>query len=410
MIQRELRVRLEGALGEDPVVFLRGPRQAGKTTLVRSLGVGRVYCSLDDLATLAAARTDPGGFVGGLPERVTIDEVQRVPELLLAVKVDVDRRRVPGRFLLTGSAEVRATGAVAESLAGRVRMLDLLPLSQSEIAGGGGDWLARLWDGGMVAWEVAGWSRAELIERLVRGGFPEAVTRRTRDAAQRWLRGYADALIERDMTDLMRIADVAQMVRLLALAASRTATVANFTDYARVLGVPLTTLRRYLALAQAVYFSFELPAWAGSTTARLVRQPKLHLGDTGVACALAGMDARSLAGHPTLLGQLFETFVVGEVRKASAWSAGDFRLSHFRSHAGREVDLVIEARDGSLCGVEMKLGATVRAEDFAGLRHLHALAGAKFRHGYVIHGGSQAVSFAPNLHALPAAVLCGLAG
>lgn len=410
MIKRELRVRLEEALGEEAVVFLRGPRQAGKSTLVRSMGGGRGYWSLDDLATLAAARSDPGGFVAGLPERVTIDEVQRVPELLLAVKEEVDRRRVPGRFLLTGSAEVRATGAVAESLAGRVRMLDLLPLSQSEIAGGSGDWLGRLWDGGFAGRELAGWGRAELLERLLRGGFPEAVTRKSPDAAQRWLRGYADALIERDMTDLMRIADVAQMVRLLALAASRTATVANCADYARVLGVPLTTLRRYLALAQAVYLCFELPAWAGSTTARLVRQPKLHLADTGVACALAGIDARALDTHPTLPGQMLESFVVGEVRKAAGWSAGGFRLAHFRSHAGREVDLVIEARDGSLCGVEVKLGATVRAEDFAGLRQLQALAGAKFRHGYVIHGGSQSLSFAPNLHALPVAGLCGIAG
>jgi hypothetical protein len=408
MFKREIVVKVLEALGEDPVVFLRGPRQAGKTTLVRNLKDGRAYHTLDDLATLAAAKNDPQAFVAGLPGRVVIDEVQRVPELLLAIKRVVDEKRESGRFLLTGSSAIRVAGAVAESLAGRMRMLDLLPLSQSEIGGGSGTWLEELWDGTLKPQGANIRGKMDLLERILRGGFPEAVSRKTADGAQRWLRAYADALVERDMTDLARIADVAQMVRLLSLLASRTAGVANYADFARVLGVPLTTVRRYLALAQAVFFSFELPAWAGNTTARLVRQPKLHLCDTGIACVLAGLDGKSITTQPIFLGQIFETFVVMEVRKALAWSPRDLRLSHFRSHAGREVDLVIEARDGSLCGLEMKLGGTVRAEDFTGLRHLQATVGPKFRHGYVVHGGDQWVSFAPNLHALPVAALCGL--
>lgn len=384
---------------------MRGPRQAGKATLAGSLKDDRNYHTLDDLATLAAARSDPQAFVAGLAERVVIDEVQRVPELLLAINREVDLNRVAGRFLLTGSSDIRVTGAVSESLAGRMRTLDLLPLSQSEIAGGAGTWIEELWEGTMAKRVAADWEKPDLPDRILRGGFPEAVARKTPEAAQRWLRAYANALIERDMTDLARIADVAQMARLLSLIASRTASVANFTDFARVLGVPLTTLRRYLALAHAVFFSFELPAWAGNTTARLVRQPKLHLCDTGLACVLAGVDARSIDSQSILMGQIFETFVVTEVRKAVAWLPLDLRLSHFRSHAGREVDLVIEARDGSLCGLEMKLGSTVRAGDFAGLRHLQETVGAKFRHGYVIHGGQGFVSFAPNLHALPVSAL-----
>ena len=408
MFSREITPKLREALGEDPVVFLRGPRQAGKTTLAGSLKDGRQYHTLDDLATLAAAKSDPEAFVAGLAEQVMIDEVQRVPELLLAIKRRVDQERVPGRFLLTGSSEIRARGAVAESLAGRMRMLDLLPLSQSEIAGGTGAWLDALWDGTLAKQQTKGWEKPDLLNGILRGGFPEAVTRKTSAGAQRWLRAYADALIERDMTDLARIADVAQMSRLLSLLGSRTAAVANYADFARVLGVPLTTVRRYLALAQAVFFSFELPAWAGNTTARLVRQPKLHLCDTGIACVLAGLDGRTIEAQPILLGQIFETFVVTEVRKAVAWSPRDLRLSHFRSHAGREVDLVIEARDGTLCGLEMKLGSTVRAGDFAGLRHLQETVGPKFRQGYVVHGGDRFVSFAPDLHALPVAALRGI--
>ncbi len=408
MFRREIAPKLIESLGEDPVVFLRGPRQAGKTTLAGCLEDGRQYHTLDDLATLAAAKSDPEAFVAGLAARVVIDEVQRVPELLLAIKREVDQRRVAGRFLLTGSSEIRATGAVAESLAGRMRMLDLLPLSQSEIAGGKGSWIDDLWEGTFEKTGKSLWTKADLLGRILRGGFPEAVARKTVDAAQRWLRAYADALIERDMTDLARIADVAQITRLLSLLGSRTAAVANYADFARILGVPLTTLRRYLALSRAVYFSFELPAWAGNTTARLVKQPKVHLCDSGIACMLAGLDGKSIESQPILLGQIFETFVVTEVRKALAWSPRDLRLSHFRSHTGREVDLVIEARDGTLCGLEMKLGSTVRANDFAGLRHLQETAGPKFRHGYVIHGGDHIVSFAPNLHAVPVSVLCGL--
>lgn len=390
-------------------MFLRGPRQAGKTTLAGSLKDGRQYHTLDDLATLAAAKSDPEAFVAGLAARVVIDEVQRVPELLLAIKRQVDQERVPGRFLLTGSSEIRARGAVAESLAGRMRMLDLLPLSQSEIAGGRGGWLDELWDGTLAKAGTKGWEKPDLRNGILRGGFPGAVTRKTPAGAQRWLRAYADALIERDMTDLARIGDVAQMSRLLSLLGSRTAAVANYAEFARVLGVPLTTVRRYLALAQAVFFSFELPAWAGNTTARLVRQPKLHLCDTGIACVLAGLDGKTIEARPILLGQIFETFVVTEVRKAVAWSPRDLRLSHFRSHAGREVDLVIEARDGTLCGLQMKLGSTVRAGDFAGLRHLQETVGPKFRQGYVVHGGDRFVSFAPDLHALPVAALRGIA-
>ena len=404
MFQRHVQPALQEALAEDPVVFLRGPRQSGKTTLVKALQTGpqvRQYRTLDDLATLSAAKSDPVAFVSAIKGPVTMDEVQRVPELLLAIKQRVDEDRTPGRFLLTGSAEVRVGGAVAESLAGRMRVLDLWPLSQSEIEGTGGDWLETFWSGSIVTSCKSGTEKDLLIQRMLRGGFPEAVARKTVAGAQRWLQSYGDALIERDMTDLARIGDVSNMRRLLALAGSRTGTVVNYADFARILGVPLTTVRRYIALAQAVFFAFEIPAWAGNTSARLVRQPKLHLSDTGIACVLTGFDDRSRESQAIFLGQLFETFVVSEIRKAVTWSPLMLSLSHFRSHAGREVDLVLESRDGSLCAVEMKFGSTIRSEDFEGLRYLREVVGNKFRHGYVIYSGECVVSIAPDLHALP---------
>jgi uncharacterized protein len=288
-----------------------------------------------------------------------------------------------------------------ESLAGRMRVLDLWPLSQAEMHGTSSGGLECFWNGAIVHSCKDAIERQALIHRMLRGGFPEAVTRKTLAGAQRWLQSYADALIERDMTDLARIGDVSNMRRLLALAGSRTATVVNYADFARILGVPLTTVRRYIALAQAVFFAFEIPAWAGTTSARLVRQPKLHLSDTGIACVLTGVDERSCQSQSILLGQLFESFVVSEIRKAVTWSPTPLSLCHFRSHAGREVDLVLESRDGSVCGVEMKFGATVRSEDFGGLRYLREVTGSKFRRGYVIYTGDSVVSLAPDLHALP---------
>lgn len=408
MVQRHIQPTLQEALSEDPVVFLRGPRQSGKTTLVKALQTRmqvRQYRTLDDLATLSAAKSDPVAFVSAIDGPVTIDEVQRVPELLLAIKQRVDEDRTPGRFLLTGSAEVRVGGAVAESLAGRMRMLDLWPLSQSEIEGTGGDWLAGFWNGSIVSSFQSGTEKQGLIQRMIRGGFPEAVTRKTVASTQRWLQAYADALIERDMTDLARIGDVSNMRRLLALTGSRTGTVVNYADFARILGVPLTTVRRHVALAQAVFFSFEIPAWAGNTSARLVRQPKLHVSDPGIACVLTGVDDRSCKSQAIFLGQLFETFVVSEIRKAITWSPLMLSLSHFRSHAGREVDAVLESRDGSLCGIEMKFGATIRSEDFGGLRYLREVAGPKFRGGYVLYSGDRVISVAPDLHALPVSAI-----
>lgn len=409
VFQRHILPLLQEALAEDPVVFLRGPRQSGKTTLVKSLAThspeARQYRTLDDLATLSAARSDPVAFVSAVQAPITIDEVQRVPELLLAIKKRVDEDRTPGRFLLTGSAEVRLGGAVAESLAGRMRVLDLGPLSQAELEGTAQDWLNKLWDGIPPSSDKNTVSREALIHKILRGGFPEAATRKTLAGAQRWLQSYADALIERDMNNLARVGDVSHLRRLLALAGSRTATVVNYADFARILGVPLTTVRRYVALAQAVFFAFEIPAWAGNTSARLVRQPKLHVSDTGIACVLAGLDERSCGSQAIFLGQLFETFVVSEIRKAISCSPIPWSLCHFRSHAGREVDAVLEARDGSVCGVEMKFGATVRSEDFGGLRYLRDVAGRNFRGGYVIYTGDDVVSLAPDLHALPVSAI-----
>ena len=405
MLQRGIRSILVQCLEEDPVVFLKGPRQAGKSTLVRSLDSDRTYYTMDDLVILNAARDNPQGFIEGLLGQVTLDEVQRVPGILLPIKRAVDEARKSGAWLLTGSSEMTALPGVAETLAGRMSTLTLLPFSQSEIAGMPFDLVGKLM--GNEPWRPPGtpFSHKEIASRIVRGGFPEAVARKGQEAVRRWLRSYVQTIVERDLLEVARVEDVGQVFRLLALLSSRTATLLNFSDLARVLGVPQTTLKRHIALLETVFLVSLVPAWSGGMTARLSRQAKIIMGDTGLACVVAGIDEQGLINNPVLLGQMLETLVAGELAKAATWSTEQASLFHYRSHDQREVDLLIEGAGGRICGIEVKLSGGVDGDDFRGLRRLRETAGERFHHGYLVHGGGKSVPFESNLTALPLSAL-----
>lgn len=405
MIERGISRHLLQCLEEDPVVFLKGPRQAGKSTLVKSLDGGRAYYTMDDLVILNAARDNPQGFIEGLSGRVTLDEVQRVPEILLPIKRAVDEARRSGAWLLTGSSEMTALPGVAETLAGRMSTLTLLPFSQSEIAGRPFDLVGKLM--GNQSWKPPGTplSHKEIASRIVRGGFPEAVARRGQEAARRWLRSYVQTIVERDLLEVARVEDVGQVFRLLALLSSRTATLLNFSDLSRVLGVPQTTLKRHIALLETVFLVSLIPAWSGGMTARLSRQSKIIMGDTGLACVVAGVDEQGLLNNPVLLGQMLETLVAEELSKAVAWSAEQAGLFHYRSHDQREVDLVIEGAGARICGIEVKLSGGVDGNDFRGLRRLRETSGDRFHHGYLVYAGGSSVRFESDLTALPLSAL-----
>lgn len=421
---RYLGRHLLEALEDSPVVLVHGPRQCGKTTFAQSVYATDIttdppggtetaywYVSFDDDVVRAGAQSDPMGFVADLPERVILDEVQRVPEIFSALKLAVDRRRTPGRFLLTGSTNVLLVPALADSLAGRMQIVELHPLAQLELAAGLGAWpvdiepghdfLGALFGAGfkMDRTERMG---AELAQRMVAGGYPAALTRPTDRRIATWYRDYVEALVQRDVQELARIRELDVMPRLLAAAASQTARLFNLADLAAPFQLARPTIQDYIALLERVFLLGRLPAWSNNRLSRLVHAPKLHLCDTGLICALLGVDSKALYADRTLMGQVMETFIFRELQRHSGWSETPVRFSHYRDRDQVEVDIVLERGVSAVAGVEVKAGATVRPADFRGLRKLRKIAGERFANGVVIYDGETTVSFGDGLYAVPA--------
>lgn len=406
MQPRHLAPRIREALADRPVVALVGPRQAGKSTLALDLvdaGMLERYVTLDDAIVLAAARDDPAGFVAGLSHGSVVDEVQRAPELYLAIKARVDRDRRPGAFLVTGSADVLVLPEIADALVGRAEIVTLLPMSAGELAGRTEDFVA--WAMGVEPpHPVVGESQDDTAQRIVKGGFPEPSQAGERFRA-RWFSSYISTIVQREVRDLAGIQGLAELPRLLSMLAARSASLLNIAELSRTAGIPQTTLRRYLTLIEGAFVTHTLPAWTGDAGRRLARAPKLHLTDTGVAAWLTGTDARRLSDDRERFGALLESFVAAEIRKQLGWSAVDARLSHYRSHDGVEVDLVLEDRAGGITGIEVKSSATVRADDLRGLRRLAERVPDRWIRGVVLYLGQHAVPFGGRLDALPLAAL-----
>jgi len=404
MLSRALQPTLEAALADTPVVLLHGARQVGKTTLAKSVAArGSRYLTLDDGPVLAAATTDPDAFIAGLDGPVVIDEVQRAPDLFRAIKSHVDRDRTPGRFLLTGSANVLLLPRASESLAGRMEIVTLWPLSQGELGGRRERFIDALFEsskGGSPKLRT-GEHRGNIVERIVRGGFPEAASRVDEDRRRAWFEAYLTTILQRDLRDLSNIEALASMPALLSVLAARSSGLLNSADLSRSLSIPATTLRRYLALLEAIFLFVPLPAWTSNLGLRAVKSPKALLADTGLASALLGADRARVTAEPSLLGPLLESFVAMELRKQAGWSRPRVRVSHFRTHLGREVDIVLEAADGRVAGVEVKAGTAVTQSDFNGLRTLAEATGERFVAGVVLHGGAEIVQFGPRLLAAP---------
>jgi hypothetical protein len=406
LLHRHLAGPILASLKDSPVVFIQGARQTGKSTLARSLaaqGHAARYLTLDDAATLSAAQTDPAGFIAGLDGPVIIDEVQRAPALALAIKSAVDSHRTPGRFLLTGSADVRVLPKLAESLAGRIEIHTLWPLSQGEMTGQVERFIDAVFQSKFKpkGAEPQGWPK--LVDRLVQGGYPEMLNRASSDRRSAWFGSYLTSILQRDVRDLSNIRDLADLPRLLALVASRAASLLDYADLARGIGIPQTTLKRYMALLGATFLVQTLPAWFTNIGKRLVKSPKVLLNDTGLLAHLLGADAARLKSDPTLGGSALENFVALELIKQRGWSKLQPAIHHFRTHNGDEVDLVLEDRAGRIVGIEIKASASINANHFKGLRALAQAAGKRFVRGIVLHSGNTAIPFAANLLALPAA-------
>lgn len=394
--------RLTEALADSPVVLIHGPRQCGKTTLAQALGERSdyAYLSFDDDVARAAAQADPAGFVSNLPQQVILDEVQRVPALFAALKIAVDRKRMPGRFILTGSANVLLVPKLADSLAGRMQILRLHPLAQCELARHAPGFLDALFKG-RFKFRQSERLGNQLAQRIAAGGYPAALTRPAGRRRAAWYRDYLEALVQRDVRDLARISSLDVLPRLLALAAAQTAQLFNVTALAAPFQLSRPTIGDYVTLLERVFLLERLPPWHSNRISRLIKTPKLHLGDTGLACALLGVDAAALVADRSLLGQILETFVFQELRRQASWHDEPLRFFHFRDKDGAEVDIVIERGARALVGVEVKAAATVTAADFRGLRKLREAAGKRFVAGVVLYDGETNARFDEQFYAVP---------
>ena len=430
---RLIERRLAEALEDSPVVLIHGPRQCGKTTLAQlacapshltwggdclaweedrlSWGLSRqhrdyAYISFDDAGVREGACADPLGFVADLPERVVLDEIQRIPDLFEAIKVQVDRRRVPGRFVLTGSTNVLLLPQLSESLAGRLQIVRLHPLAQHELAARSAasprdaGFLHALFGDGFPITRTERLGE-RLIERIVAGGFAPALKRPTDRRQAGWYRDYVEALIQRDVRDLARIRSLDIMPRLLSAAASQTARLFNLSDLASPFQLSRPAIGDYVTLLERLFLLERLPPWHNNRLSRLVKSPKLHVVDSGLAAALLGADTGALKTDRALLGQLLETFAFQELRKQASWHEAPASFFHYRDKDGAEVDIVVELGSRAVAGVEVKAAATVTRADFRGLRKIASAAGDRFARGVVLYDGESSVPYGDRLHAVP---------
>ena len=408
MYERFAEKQVGEALADTPVVLVVGPRRAGKTTLVRRLSdtdTDRVYITLDDRTVLEAAQSDPTGFIQGL-DQVILDEIQRVPELLLAIKKAVDEDYRPGRFVLTGSANVLTLPRVADSLAGRMETIRLLPLARAEVSGAPPSFLNRLFAGNLSS-DSAALIGDDLIRLALCGGFPEAIGRQSERRRQSWARAYLTSILTRDLRDIAAIEKLTELPQFVRLLAQHSARLVNYSRLGAGIGVSHKTGQRYVGLLEQLFLIATLPPWHSNALKRIARTPKLHFLDSGLLATAQGLGFDRVKRHRDLFGGLLESFVFSEVLKLI--SAADRSLTpyHFRDQQRREVDIVLERDDGRVAGIEVKASATVRSADFGGLRRLAEACRQRFARGVVLYDGKDVVPFGDKLLAAPLSSLWG---
>ena len=403
---RRLESRIAEAMADTPVVLLAGPRQAGKTTLVRQMsGEGMRYLTLDDQLTLMSAQDDPVGMIRSL-DRAVIDEIQRAPQLLLAIKKSVDEDRRPGRFLLTGSANLMAVPKVADSLAGRMETLLLLPLSQGEIEGQAANWLDRVFAGQIPTPKTLA-NGNNLVEKVLKGGYPEVIARATARRRNAWARQYIDAIIQRDVRDISGIEKLDQLPRFLRALAQTAGQMCNYTQLGGQVGLDSKTTSKYISVFEQMYLLKRVDVWARNRLNRVVKTPKLQFLDSGLLATLLELTSDEVQQNRTRFGNVLETFVFSELLKATTTAENEYALMYYRDADKVEVDVVIENAVGQLVGVEVKATATVKESDLRGLRKLSTLAGVKFKMGVLLYDGDETMPLGNDIWAAPISSLWG---
>ncbi|NNH70042.1 ATP-binding protein [Nocardia uniformis] len=402
LIARKAQAMVAEALDDTRVVTINGARQSGKSTLAQLVASTRDpvrSLTLDDHVALRAAEEDPVGFIehDGL---LIIDEVQRATGLFLSIKADVDADPRPGRFLLTGSAQVLALKSLPDALPGRMETIELWPFSQGEIADTPDRFIDAAFTHGHQLTHDSDLRRRDYLDRAAIGGFPEAVRRTDRRRAA-FFESYLDTLIKRDVQEISAIERTPQLRKLLQLLAVRSANLLVPATLSGELDLHRSSVTRYLALLETVFLIKTIPAWSGGATYRAIGTPKLAFVDTGLLCHLLGQGPARLADPGGAAGTVLENFVLMELARQLTWSDERATLWHYRTKDKVEVDAVLEAADGRVIGIEVKSAATLHKPDFAGLRHLQERLGDRFVAGYILYSGQHSLSFGDRLRALP---------
>lgn len=401
---RFIENRVHIALNDTRVVLICGPRQSGKTTLVRQIaGESMPFFTLDDPIVFKSATIDPVGFVRDL-DRAVIDEVHRVPDLILALKMTVDTDPSPGRFLLTGSANLFQLPKIADSLAGRMSTIHLFPLAQAELQKNESSFLERIFAGEMpkFAPPVVG---SDLTRIVLAGGYPEALVRTTSKRRQDWQLDYVEAVVKHDVRDVARVDQLNSMPGLLRVLAEYSGQLVNYYSIGGKLNMNQVTTQRYVGILENLFIVRTLRPWFSNRLKRLIKSPKVHFLDSGLLASLRGISSEHLIGNRVLLGPMLESFVFSELLKLASWSRDRYEFSHFRDKEKNEVDIVIEDRRGRVVGIQVKASATVSSKDFSGMRHLATACGSKFILGLVLYDHDKILPFGDRMFAAPVSLL-----
>lgn len=405
MYRRNITDSIIEALADTPVILVNGARQTGKSTLCETIieegAFQGKFVTMDDPATLLAAQKDPLGFLEDLGKHVVIDEVQRTPELFLPIKKLVDEDRKGRRIILTGSADVMMLPKVGDSLAGRIEIHNLWPLSQDEMEGKKSAFLKTLINPDQKFGDLTSpWK--DIAARMRVGGYPESIARSSASRRNKWFSDYITAVLQKDIRELANIEGLTEIPNILKLIATRIGSTINMSDISRLSGVKNTTLKRYVTLLEHIFLIVNIPAWTKNAEGEFVKSPKVYLNDTGLLNHLIGQEDESFLEQRSNAGAYLENFVVLEILKQLSWSDLYLKPYHFSIHRGSEVDLVLEDRTGGVFGIEIKSSATLQDKDFSGLRKLATMADKKFKRGIVLYTGDQYLGgFGKNLNAVP---------
>jgi len=399
---RSLTDKVLSGRKRSPAILLVGARQSGKSFLMKALSKEQHihYATFDNLPTLASASNDPVGFIRSIPKPVILDEVQRVPELFLPIKEDIDQNRIPGRYLLTGSANPLVVPKLGDSLAGRMLLYELYPLSQGEILGKKERFLENAFSDTPV-FSSSHFTKNELIDRMIRGGYPEVQTLKNHEERSEWADAYLSLILQKDIKDLANIEGFIQLPNLILAMAAQVGSLLDYGNLAKDSGIPMTTLRRYFQLLHSLFIIHTLPSWSRNLKKRLVKSPKIFFVDTIILFQLLNLDETRLEQSPKVLGRAAENFVVLELLKQSTWHPKKINLFHFHTESHQEVDIILEHESGKVVGIEVKSSETVGIEDFKHFRIMKEAVGDDFFRGIVLYAGHQMLSFGPDLLALP---------